>query len=252
MSTSASWIPANWPAPSQIRAGTSTRRGGVSSAPYAEFNLAVHVGDSRSAVSHNRQHLSRLLKLPSEPCWLDQYHSAVVIDPAAEPDTRHADGAWTDRVDTVCAVLTADCLPLLLCNSAGTEIAAVHCGWRGLAGGIIASALARMYSPPTDLLAWLGPAIGPAHYEIDQSVYTAFQPQLSRTDSVFQATRPGHWRLDLYAAAKQLLHAAGLRSIYGGERCTYRDSDRFYSYRRDGETGRMASLIWIAGQERHD
>ena len=235
------FLPAGWPAPAGVRAGTTLRAGGVSAGPFAGLNLGGHVGDRPEDVAANRERLARLL--PAAPRWLEQVHGRRVVELPGARDLR-ADGAWTRTPGCVCAVLTADCLPVLLCDRAGSRVAAVHAGWRGLAAGVIEAAVAAMGVPPGRLLAWLGPAIGPADYEVDRPVYEAFARSPGRA-AAFAPAGPGHWRLDIYALARARLAAAGVGEAWGGGLSTAAEPDRFYSYRRDGVTGRMASLIWI-------
>ncbi|HTT07442.1 MAG TPA: peptidoglycan editing factor PgeF [Gammaproteobacteria bacterium] len=237
-------ITANWPAVSSVRALTTLRAGGYSVVPYAGFNLAAHVGDCIDNVLRNRLKLHASLRLAHEPIWLNQHHGTTVIDAWKDQD-RDADGAYADKPSVVCAVLTADCLPLLLCSEEGNEIAALHCGWRGLAAGIIEQGLKRFHSPRHQLLAWLGPAISARHYEVGGEVRQAFAGYGAEVAAAFSASRVGHYRADLYAIARVLLNQGGVKRIYGGTCCTYAEHDRFFSFRRDGETGRMASLIWI-------
>ncbi len=241
-------VDADWPAPPHVRALTTTRAGGVSESPYASLNLATHVGDDPARVGVNRARLLAALHLPSGPIWLDQHHGTNVIDAHRDSD-RHADGSRTTEPRIVCAILTADCLPIVLTDRAGTEIAALHAGWRGLAAGIIAAGIGRMRTSPADLLAWLGPAVSAAHYEVGAEVYETFIGHAPALVSAFAPTRPGHYRCDLYMIARALLGAAGVTAVYGGEYCTHRDVERFFSYRRDGgngrETGRIATLAWM-------
>lgn len=234
-----------WPAPTGVRAWTTTRRGGVSRGPYASWNLADHVGDAPVAVAQNRAILAAELRLPAAPRWLRQVHGCAVAATDWQSGCS-ADAAFADRPGVVCAVLTADCLPLLLCNRAGSRVAAVHAGWRGLAAGVIERSLERFADAPEDVLAWLGPAIGPAAFEVGAEVLAAFCDQDAGAAVCFRnAARPGHWLADLYGLARRRLAAHGVRAVSGGELCTYADPQRFYSYRRDGETGRMATLIWL-------
>ncbi len=235
----------DWPAPETVGALTTTRRGGSSEGVYGTFNLALHVGDDREAVLANRGALVARLGLPRSPCWLRQVHGTRVIDAATETPDPGADGVFAAVPGYACVVLTADCLPVLLCDRAGTRVAALHCGWRGLAKGMIGAGIGALGRPPQELLAWLGPAIGAASYEVDAPVYEAFtasSPDLARA---FSFSRPGHWQLDLYSAARSILGALGVPAVYGGGCCTYGEPGRFYSHRRDGQTGRMASLVWI-------
>lgn len=243
------WIRPDWPAPASIHAGTTTRQGGFSLPPYAGLNLADHVGDSAKNVRANRLWLVEHLSLPSEPYWLKQNHGNRVIDPADPSADLWADGACTSSKGVVCAVLTADCLPVLLCDRAGTRVAALHCGWRGLAHGIIHSGLDQLQRPPEEILVWLGPAIGAQAYEVGEEVYKAFSVGIPSLTEAFTRTRPGHWLLNLYGITRRLLKDRGIEAIYGGHDCTYCEPQSFFSHRRDGITGRMASLIWIASGE---
>jgi polyphenol oxidase len=236
----------DWPAPARVRACTTTRVGGVSGGPYAALNLATHVGDDPAAVAVNRARLCAELALPAQPMWLSQVHGceAVVADPAAaEPAV--ADAALTRERGQVCAVLTADCLPVLLCDRAGSACAAVHAGWRGLQRGVIEATVARLGLPPATLLAWLGPAIGPQRFEVGPEVRAAFADADPAAADAFRAGAGDRWLADLYALARLRLAALGIGAVYGGGLCTLSDPARFYSYRRDAQTGRMATLIWL-------
>ena len=235
----------DWPAPRHVRAYTTTRRGGVSKGSFASYNLACHVGDDTESVRANRAQLQRELALPSPPIWLQQVHSNHVIDATTARPGVIADASYTRLPDIVCAVLTADCLPILVTNQQGTEIAAIHAGWRGLTQQIIQNALTRLQTPREQLLAWLGPAIGPTRYEVGEDVRAAAITQLACATHAFTPIRPGHWSANLYLLATQVLNHHGIKQVYGGEYCTYSDNQRFFSYRRDQHTGRMASLIWI-------
>jgi YfiH family protein len=241
-------IDAEWPAPPHVRVLTTTRAGGVSEFSYASLNLAMHVGDDPERVAVNRACLLEALRLPSSPVWLDQHHGTRVIDASRDRD-RRADGSYTTEPGIVCAILTADCLPIILTDRAGTEVAALHAGWRGLAAGIIAAGVGRMRPSPANLIAWLGPAISVARYEVGQELYETFIGQAPALVSAFAPTRPGHYRCDLYAIARTLLRETGVTGIHGGTHCTHREAERFFSYRRDGgngrDTGRMATLAWI-------
>ena len=236
------WLIADWPAPAGVHAATSLRTGGVSPAPWDSLNLAMHVEDDPARVVENR----RRLGLPAEPVWLEQVHGKTVVraDTVPNGEVPRADAAWTDRAGVICAVLTADCLPVLFCDRAGTRVAAAHAGWRGLAAGVLEATLATLGVPGDEILAWLGPAIGRESYEVDETVRTAFLAADPAAETAFTPTRPGHWHLDLCAAARSRLEAHGV-TVHGGDRCTCREADRFYSYRRDGLTGRMASVIWF-------
>ncbi len=233
----------DWPAPKNIKSATTTRAGGHSQTPFDSFNLASHVEDESSLVAQNRKTLIEELQLPSEPIWLEQVHSAIAVD--ASTKNRKADASYTNQKNTVCVVMTADCLPVLFCNKQGTQVAAAHAGWRGLANGILESTIKAMNSPANKLMAWMGPAIGPAVFEVGDEVRDAFINHLPQAEQAFTQTKQGHWLADLYELAKQRLAAQGVTAVYGGGECTYSDNVRFYSYRRDGKTGRMANLIWI-------
>jgi YfiH family protein len=237
-------IQPNWPAPSHIHAFTTTRQGGYSLAPYAGLNLGMHVGDDPVHVEQNRALLKKEYNLPSEPSWLSQCHStkAVVVDDAYT--LCEADASYTMENNKVCAVLTADCLPLLVCNQAGTEIAAIHAGWRGLADGVIEATLRQLKNRPETLLVWLGPAASKAAYEVGTEVREAFLRDHPEAETGFTPTTKDYYFVDLYHLARQRLKHLGVTSIYGGDYCTIGQSDLFYSYRREGVTGRMASLIW--------
>lgn len=239
------FIHPDWAAPPGVRAVATTRPGGYSAPPFDRLNLGDHVGDEPAAVGANRALLRRALALPDEPCWLDQVHGAAVVEAAPEHRGAAADASVATKPGAVCAVLTADCLPVLLCGARGQAVAAAHAGWRGLAAGVIEAALARMATPPAEVLAWLGPAIGPHHYEIGEEVFHAFVDPAPETAAAFSPSRPGHWWADLYRLARHRLRAAGVERIYGGGFCTAGEPARFFSYRRDGKTGRMASLIWL-------
>ena len=235
----------DWEAPGSVRAISTTRVGGGSNAPFGSLNLAEHVGDDPETVRLNRGKLADGFGLPSEPVWLNQIHSTQVKRVNLAPVTESADASWTDKPGVVCAVMTADCLPLLLCDHTGVRVAAAHAGWRGLLNGIIESTLEALAVPGSQLLAWMGPAIGPDAFEVGDEVRQAFVAVDPGAATAFQAKGDGKWLADLYALTSRRLRAQGVDRISGGEYCTYTDSDRFFSYRRDGVTGRMASLIWI-------
>ena len=234
------WLLPDWPAPANIHAGTSLRQGGISLPPYDSLNLGDHVGDDPAAVAENR----RRLKLPGEPVWLRQTHSTRIVDAArCPPGPIEADGSTSTQTGIICAVLTADCLPLLICDRKGSQVAAVHAGWRGLAAGIIETAVKKFTANGSELLVWLGPAIGAEAYEVGDEVREIFITQHPAAESAFQ-TSGKKWLMDIYQLARQRLQQLGIHSIYGGEHCTFREAEYFYSYRRDGVTGRMASVIW--------
>jgi YfiH family protein len=237
----------DWPAPANIHAFTTTRLGpGVSELPFYRFNLGARCGDKPADVNANREALRREYQLPGEPLWLHQVHGIeVVSDDGTRGSDPLADAAVTEIPGSVLAVLTADCLPVLFCNTSGTEVAAAHAGWRGLAAGMLEATVAAMQSPPETLLAWLGPAAGAARYEVGEEVRQAFVSVDADAASAFTPTRPGHYRIDMPAIARQRLAACGVTQVYGGEHCTLADI-RFYSHRREQRTGRMASLIWMA------
>lgn len=234
----------DWPAPSTVRALVTTREGGVSAGGYGSLNLADHVGDDAAAVAENRRRLRVAAMLPQEPAWLSQVHGTGVLPAGAVTAGACADASFTDAAGTVCAVLTADCLPVLLCDENGRWVAALHAGWRGLAAGVIESTLACWGARAAETLAWLGPAIGPQAFEVGAEVRDVFVAQDRGADAAFVPSRLGHWHADLYQLARRRLAACGVRRVWGGHWCTYHESERFYSYRRDGATGRMASLIW--------
>lgn len=238
------FIVPDWPAPAHVRALQTTRTGGCSPAPWASFNLGDHVGDDPARVAANRTALRRLL--PGEPCWLRQVHGTVAVDVGKVAEMTAADAAWTARPGTVCAVMTADCLPVLFCDRAGTTVAAAHAGWRGLAAGVLEAAIVAMNVAPGELLAWLGPAIGPANFEVGDEVRAAFLARDPAAATAFATHGRGKWLADIYALAARRLVAAGVTAISGGDWCTLADQERFYSYRRDGVTGRMATLVWLA------
>lgn len=237
----------DWPAPPRVRALVTTRRGGVSLAPWDSFNLGDHVGDDVEAVEENRRRLRR--ELPAEPVWLHQVHGTRCVDAAHAVPRVEADAAFARRPGVVCAILTADCLPVLLCDEAGTVVGAAHAGWRGLLDGVIESTVAAMAASGSlageRLLAWLGPAIGPAAFEVGDEVRAAFVARDPAAAAAFLPHREGKWLADIYALARQRLAGLGVRRIASADFCTVRDRRDFFSYRRDGVTGRMASLIWL-------
>lgn len=243
------WIVPDWPAPPTVRAAVTTRRmAGSSAPPFDAFNLGGRCGDDPAAVAANRAALAERLALPAPPRWLRQVHGIDVLDADAPAmDAEATADASISRGAAVLAVLTADCLPILFCSEDGEAVAAAHAGWRGLAAGVAEATIARLGVPASRLLVWLGPAIGAPSYEVGEEVRAAFVRINPRAAEAFAPTRPGHWRCDLYALAQQRLAAAGVASVYGGGLDTYADR-RFYSYRRERETGRFASLIWRVRQ----
>jgi hypothetical protein len=244
-------IPA-WSAPSNVGTLSTSRRGGVSKAPYDDgaggggLNLGTHVGDDPEAVRANRALLRRLL--PSEPAWLSQVHGAAVLDATTVDQAPQADACIATEAGQVCAIQTADCLPVLFCDVAGTVVGAAHAGWRGLAQGVLENTLSRMRAAGAiDILAWLGPAIGPQNFEVGEDVFAAFVGRDDRMGGAFAPIpgKEGKYLADIFALARVTLQKAGVNQVFGGGLCTVSDRSRFYSYRRDRTTGRMASLIWL-------
>lgn len=232
----------DWPAPACVKALQTTRLGGVSQGSYASLNLGDHVKDLPQHVAANRQLLSPYL--PSEPLWLNQVHGVRVIDAALSSCLESADASFSTRKQVVCVTMTADCLPVLLCDQAGSVVAAVHAGWRSLCDGVIEATVKAMPVEPATLMAWLGPAIGPQAFEVGSEVRAQFMAQDAQAEHAFQA-HGEKWLGDLYTIARQRLSRLGVTQVYGGGRCTYREPETFFSFRRDGDTGRMASLIWL-------
>jgi len=236
----------DWPAPEQVCAAATTRAGGVSSGSWSSLNLGQHVGDHPQAVADNRGLLEARLQLPSAPLWLDQVHGKCVVDANAWHAGVQADGCLTQRPGNVCAVMSADCLPVLLCDRGGRAVAALHGGWRGLAAGVLdtgVAAFAKRGFAATELLAWLGPAIGVDAYEVGEEVHKAFHRDEEL--AAFRTNSRGRWQMGLAALARARLAALGVSAVYGGGLCTHSDADRFFSHRRDGTCGRQAALIWL-------
>jgi len=242
------FISVNWPAPHHIKALTTTRNGGQSLAPYDSLNLGDHVGDNPDHVAANRQKLIETALLPNQPLWLKQTHSTDVIDSSRWQKDIEADAIVSASTNKLCAVMTADCLPLLITDTSGSQVAAVHAGWRGLQAGIIENTLAKFAKPRSDILVWLGPAIGPHAFEVGPEVKAAFLAVDPAAEAAFIATHADRYLADIYLLARQRLAAQGVTAIYGGDYCTYSEKERFFSFRRDGVTGRMASLIWIEAE----
>jgi len=235
----------DWPAPPRVGAFMTTRAGGVSVDGYASLNLGDHVGDCPEAVAANRERLGAMV--PATPRWLRQVHGVNVVDAALVKDGHEADAAICRTPGVACAVMTADCLPLLFCNRAGTVVGAAHAGWRGLLDGVIEATLEAMGEPPSQIFAWLGAAIGPEAFEVGEEVRSAFLDVDPEAGAAFVPGRAeGKWMADLYALARRRLASAGVDQVFGGDCCTHADSARFFSYRRDGVTGRMAALIWLS------
>jgi YfiH family protein len=233
----------DWPAPANVRARVTTRGGGCSRGAYASLNLAGHVGDDAAAVAANRRLLQS--RIAARPCWLEQVHGTRCVE-ASIDDVPAADASFTRVASRACAILSADCLPVLLCDDAGSVVAAAHAGWRGLAAGVLESTVAALGVPGRRLMAWLGPAIGPRAFEVGDEVRAAFMRGDAGAQAAFVAAgNEGKWLCDLYLLARRRLRRLGVTSVGGGGFCTYGEPERFFSYRRDGATGRMATLIWL-------
>lgn len=239
------WIEAEWSAPRRVRAISTTRLGGSSPRPFASLNLGSRSGDDTASVERNRSRLCAAAELPSEPAWLRQVHGTHVVRADGDVEAE-ADGQWTSTPGQVLAILTADCLPVVMTDSAARRVAVAHAGWRGLASGVIENTVRVLRQPEMDLHAWLGPCIGPEVYEVGLDVYEKFVQADPGSERHFQqGRRNNRWLADLPGLARRRLEKSGVRSVAGGEWCTYSDPERFYSYRRDGMTGRMATLAWI-------
>ena len=244
------YIEPDWPAPDSVRAVITSRQGGGSKAPWGSLNLALHVGDCEQDVMQNRARLGRCTAGKNIFQWLNQTHGTDVVAAAADNIVRDADACFTHEKNLVCAVLTADCLPVLFCNRQGSQVAACHAGWRGLGAGILENTVASFSVPPRDVMAWLGPAIGPDHFEVGSDVRKLMCERypFMRESEVFTKSvngQPSRWLMDLYLAAELVLRRAGVSAVFGGGACTYCDDAQFYSYRRDGLTGRFVSCIWL-------
>ena len=238
----------NWPAPANVKALQTTRAGGISLAPHDSLNLGNHVNDDPIHVAHNRQLLNQFL--PSEPVWLNQIHGIHVIDAAGTTGVLDADASYATHKNVVCVTMTADCLPILVCDTAGTLVASIHAGWRSLCDGVIEATIAKLPVDSNQLMAWLGPAIGPNAFEVGAEVRAQFIAKDAQAELAF---KPHGDKLlcDIYKIATQRLNNLGVTKIYGGGQesepwCTFTDEKQFFSFRRDGETGRMATLIWLA------
>jgi len=236
------WIVPDWPAPPNVRALITTRAGGASRGAYASFNLGLRCGDEEAAVSENRARLHGTL--PQAPKWLAQVHGATVVEADGLDHVPAADASVARAPGTVCAVMIADCLPVLLCDAAGTTVSVAHAGWRGLAAGVIENTVAAMGVAPDELVAYLGPGIGPRAFEVGADVRDAFVVRDDAAAGAFAPVHAGKWLADLFSLARRALARAGVDRVHGGGLCTYTDAARFFSYRRDGTTGRMAALIW--------
>jgi YfiH family protein len=241
-----SYIAPDWPAPSNVRAASTFRTGGVSREPYDELNLAAHVGDDPPSVAENRRLLRVALHLPDEPSWLEQVHGDRVVESNRWSQPPRADACVARTQGSICAILTADCLPVLFCSRDGDRVAAAHAGWRGLAAGVLDNTVGALGLPGSEVIAWLGPAISQSAYEVGDDVRIACMARDTGFGEAFVQNARGRWQCDLYALARRNLYALGIKDVYGGEYCTSTDEDRFFSYRRDGQCGRTATLVWIA------
>jgi polyphenol oxidase len=239
------WLQPQWPAPQGVRALSTLRAGGHSQPPYAGLNLAAHVGDDPTCVQRNRRALQLQAGLPAEPLWLHQVHGVDIVAAGTVQPTPTADGCVAHASGQVCVVLTADCLPVLFCDRAGTCVAAAHAGWRGLVSGILEATVRSLQRPADQLLVWLGPAIGPQSFEVGAEVRDQFLARDPNCTNAFVPNDRQRWQADLYQLARQELASLGLRNVYGGSFDCSADAERFFSYRRDGRTGRMATMIWI-------
>lgn len=238
------WLTPDWPAPANVRACVTTRAGGVSVEPFDSLNLGDHVGDDPAAVAENRRRLTA--ELGCRPAWLSQVHGIDVVeaDPAV---VSTADASWSATRGTACTIMTADCLPALFCDRAGTRVGAAHAGWRGLAGGVLEATVDAMGVAPAELLVWLGPSIGPRAFEVGAEVREAFLAGHAEAERAFvPSANAGKFMADIYELARIRLAAKGVTAVYGGDFCTFTENERFYSYRRSSRTGRLASLIWLA------
>ena len=238
---------AAWPAPAQVRACTTTRHEGLSLPPYDSFNLAMHIGEDQEITAANRRMLRQQLQLPAEPLWCQQMHACqlVVAEPAlTTAPLPPADAAVCFDTRSVCVIMTADCLPVFFCDRQGTRVGIAHAGWRGLAQGVLATTVAALKLSPAELMAWLGPAIGPQAYQVGDEVRNVFLQQSKDYSLAFLPDNVGRWRANLYALAGYQLRRLGVGWVGGGHSCTYYDR-RFYSFRRNPTTGRMANLIWL-------
>jgi YfiH family protein len=230
-----------------VHAAFTLRQGGVSSAPFDSLNVGAHVGDEAAAVAENRRRVRARLSLPEEPAWIEQVHGVEVVDLDAAAQAAGipaTDAAITRRAGRVCVVQVADCLPVLLTTRDGSAVATAHAGWRGLAAGVLEATVKRLAADPSDLIVWIGPGIGPAHFEVGDEVRQAFLAPDAGAAGAFTINARGRWQCDLAGLARRRLVALGIGAVFGGEWCTYADASRFFSYRRDGRCGRMAALIW--------
>jgi YfiH family protein len=238
----------DWPVAAGVRAAFICRTGGASAPPFDSLNIGARVGDDPEAVARNRARVGEVLALPSEPAWLEQVHGSSVIELTrlSPPRVPRADAAVARDGGPVCVIQVADCMPVLFAARDGSAVGAAHAGWRGLAAGVLEATVHALEIEPPQLLAWMGPAIGPRHFEVGEEVRAAFTQHDAATVGAFVPNARGRWQCDLYALARQRLQSLGVRSIHGGDWCTYADPERFFSYRRDGRCGRMAALIWLS------
>ncbi|KMW73267.1 hypothetical protein TI10_09220 [Photorhabdus luminescens subsp. luminescens] len=235
----------NWPQPTAVKACSSTRLGGMSLSPYDSLNLGKHVGDKPDVVEQNRHILAKMAELPQPPIWLEQVHGTRVVRLDGQPlEDNKADAVYTNIPGQVCAVMTADCLPVLFCSSVGDEVAAAHAGWRGLCAGVLENTIAQFKAKPNQIQAWLGPAIGAKKFEVGNEVLQAFTLQHADLSQAFIPVGE-KYLADIYLLAKLKLQSVGVKAIFGGNECTVSNKEKFFSYRRDGITGRMATLIWL-------
>lgn len=238
------WIHANWPAPPSVHAGASRRRGGVSEGVYESLNVGDHVGDDPAAVVENRRRVQEMARMPAEPQWLQQVHGLKVVTLPHADQRPEADAAITTEKGVVCAVMTADCLPVVFARANGTAVGVAHAGWRGLCNGIL-EATVEALGAPDDLVVWYGPAISQSSFEVGREVREAFLQRDAAAAQHFYKNSDGRWQADLYGLASQRLSALGITDVSGGGRCTFDEAEQFFSYRRDGQTGRMATCVWI-------
>lgn len=245
MKTEPKFIYPEWDAPANVRALTTTRIGGYSEPPFDSFNFSLKSGDDAEVVKRNRKLLFEIAGLPSEPVWLRQVHGSQVVDAAISEPYTQADGSYALGAGIVCVVLTADCCPIFLCDRRGSRVAVLHAGWRGLARGIIEEGVRQLDVPGSELMAWLGPAIGPTAFEVGDDVYSAFREQGADVTAAFVKKPDGKWLADIYLLATQCLNTVGVHNVIANNFCTVSSRDRFFSYRRDGKCGHMASVIWL-------
>ena|SRR3990167_4701821 len=239
------FIEPDWPCPPNVRAYTTTRHQGHSQAPFDSFNLGENVDDNPQHLAKNRELLIQTLQLPTTPYWINQVHGTRLVCADTDSPWACADAAYSQQKNRICCVTTADCLPVLVCNKQGTIVCAIHAGWRGLCAGIIERCLQHLKIPPRDTLVWLGPAIGPLAFEVNDDVRQQFLHHNAEAKIAFCAQNDGKWVANIYLLARQRLKQCQIDNIYGGNYCTWHEKDLFYSYRRETITGRMASLIWI-------